>query len=338
MRRFVLFGRDPARDAPDARPVSDAPDWVQANPARIDRALRHALALPSGGWAVLDASDRFGETPRRLRVAGHTLVVWRGRGGLRAGPDRCPHMGASLCEGRVDRDGRVVCPWHGLALGDEKHGAWAPLPTHDDGVLAWVRLPALLAPGEAPTDAPILPARPARFISGVIRMEARCEPRDILANRLDPWHGAHFHPHSFLRLKVIDEDVSQITVRVVYKVLGPLAMEVDARFDCPDPRTIVMTIVGGDGVGSVVETHATPLDADRSAVIEATLATSDRLGFGAFRRLGRAVRPLIERRAARLWVEDCAYAERTYALRAERAAPAQSPTGKPAMNPRGGIE
>ena len=38
-------------------------------------------------------------------------------------------------------------------------------------------------------------------------------------------------------------------------------MEVDARFHCPEPRTIVMTIIRGEGVGSDVETHATPLEA-----------------------------------------------------------------------------
>lgn len=314
MARFVLFGRSPASEL-DADPVSDRPDWVQANPARIERSLAHARSLPSGGWAVLDASDRI-DAPRGFTVAGRALVAWRTPdGALRVAPEACPHMGASLCDGHVDRDGRVVCPWHGLALGDRARGDWAPLTTHDDGVLAWVRMPELLAPGEAPTDAPILTARPRSFMSGVIRMEARCEPRDIIANRLDPWHGAHYHPHSFLRLHVIDEDVTQLTVRVVYKVLGPLAMEVDARFDCPDPRTIVMTILRGDGVGSVVETHATPIDEGRSAVIEATLATSDRMLFPFVRKLSGLARPLIEARAARLWVEDKAYAERTYALR-----------------------
>ncbi len=315
MSDFVLFGRDPAREAPEARRISDEPDWVQADPTRIERALEHAMALPSGGWAVLDASARIDANPRRMKVAGRTLVVWRGAEGPRAAPDRCPHMGASLCGGKVDDGGRVVCPWHGLALGDGPHGGWAPLPTHDDGVLTWVRMRALLAPDEEPTDAPILPPRPSRFIDGVIRMEATCEPRDIIANRLDPWHGAHFHPHSFLHLEALEEDPSQVTVRVVYKVLGPLAMKVDARFHCPDPRTIVMTIIAGDGVGSVVETHATPLDATHSAVIEATLATSDRLLFPLFRRVRRLIRPVIERRAARLWVEDCDYAEQTYALR-----------------------
>lgn len=340
MSRFFLFGRSPARENPDASPINDdRPDWVQANPVRIERALKRALAQPSGGWAVLDASDRITKKPRAMMVAGRELVLWRAPDGPRAAPEACPHMGASLCEGHVDANGRVVCPWHGLALGDRKHGSWAPLPVHDDGVLTWVRMPELLAPGETPTDAPILPARPRTFLSGVIRREARCEPRDILANRLDPWHGAHFHPHSFLRLRVIDEDETQITVRVVYKVLGPLGMEVDARFDCPDPRTIVMTIVAGDGAGSVVETHATPLTHDRTAVTEATLATSDRVGFGLAKRVNKLVRPFIERRADRLWEEDCAYAERTYALRERKRLPlSDQPIGKPAMNPRGGIE
>lgn len=315
MARFVLFGRDPAQEAGATEASNDRPDWAQANPARIERSLRHALAKPSGGWAVLDASDRI-SAPRGFTVGGEELVAWRTKDGtLRVAPEACPHMGASLCDGEVDDAGRIVCPWHGLALGDRARGDWEPRIAHDDGVLAWVRLPQFLAPDERFTDAPILAARPDKFLSGVVRMEARCEPRDILANRLDPWHGAHYHPHSFLRLSVIDEDVSQLTVRVVYKVLGPLAMEVDARFDCPDPRTIVMTILRGDGVGSVVETHATPIDAGRTAVIEATLATSDRMLFPLFRTLGALARPMIERRAARLWVEDRAYAERTYALR-----------------------
>lgn len=314
MARFVTFGRSPAETSPHARPTSGAPDWQQADPRRIERALQRALARPTGGWTVLDASDRI-RAPRRFRVAGRELVAWRGPEGVRVAPDACPHMGASLCEGRVDEAGRIVCPWHGLALGDRPHGSWAPLVVHDDGVLTWVRSPALLGEGDALSDAPILPARPASYLHGVIRAEAHCEPRDVLANRLDPWHGAHFHPHSFLRLAVVDEDDDQITVRVVYRVVGPLGVEVDARFDCPDARTIVMTIVAGEGVGSVVETHATPMGDGRTAIVEATLATSDQPAFAWFRRANRLVRPLIEKRAARLWVEDVAYAERTYALR-----------------------
>ena len=37
---------------------------------------------------------------------------------------------------------------------------------------------------------------PTESIAAVLSMPARCEPRDIIANRLDPWHGAWFHPYA----------------------------------------------------------------------------------------------------------------------------------------------
>jgi isorenieratene synthase len=180
------------------------------------------------------------------------------------------------------------------------------LPTHDDGVLTWARLA-----GEEQTPAPILAPRPERFVSAVVRVEARCDPPDVIANRLDPWHGVHFHGHSFGRLRVTAWSEEEVRVRVVYRVLGPVGVEVDAVFSCPDPRTIVMTIVGGVGKGSVVETHATPMAPGRTAIIEATLAT----GGEGIRWAAPLVRPLLERAARRLWVDDAAYAERRFALR-----------------------
>ena len=76
-----------------------------------------------------------------------------------------------------------------------------------------------------------------------------------------------------------------------------------------------MTILEGEGKGSVVETHAAPIDEGRTAIVEATLATSDRNGFQHALKLKRLIRPLIERSARRLWVDDVAYAERLYELR-----------------------
>lgn len=113
-------------------------------------------------------------------------------------------------------------------------------------------------------------------------------------------------------------------MRVVYRVLGRLGVEVDARFCCPEPRTIAMTIVSGEGEGSVVETHARPIAPGRTAIIEATLAASDRLGFRAARLASPLLRPLIRRAAERLWVEDAAYAERRWALRRGDATKAKS--------------
>ena len=305
---------------PDEDP-SLLPDWAQASPREIGEALERALARPTGGWVVLDASRTIRSGPRKYLVAGRELVAWwckkPGHEGPRVGPDFCPHMGAELSKGSVDREGRIVCPWHALAFsGSEKKGSFAPLLTHDDGVLTWARVPELVRDEDPLTERPFLVARPQRFLDAVIRMEARCEPRDVIANRLDPWHGAHFHPHSFARLRVVDRGPDHVTVRVVYRIAGRVGMEVDARFDCPDARTIVMTIVAGEGVGSIVETHATPLAEGRTAIVEATLATSERPEVISWLpRAGSLLRPFVEARARRLWVEDVDYCERTHALR-----------------------
>jgi isorenieratene synthase len=312
--RLVQIGRK-LRPAPGP---STTPDWRQADPRWLDQAYRAAAARPSGGWYVVDASSRIGNEPRCVTIAGQHLVAWRAHGRVQLAPNRCPHMGATLHDGRV-RDGKLVCKWHGLALGAEGHGRWRPLPAHDDGVLTWVRLDEA---GQEWTEAPVLAERPRldKAVSAVVRMEASCEPEHVIRNRLDPWHGVHFHPHSFGTLHVIDQQADEVTVRVTYRIAGPLGVQVDARFHCPEPRTIVMTIVAGDGAGSVVETHATPIAPGRTAVIEATIATSDRPGFRFARRARRLLRPLMESMAARLWVEDTEYAERLYELEQQDAA------------------
>jgi isorenieratene synthase len=321
--RLALLGRR----LPPAGPRDTRPDWQQASASWIARALQHAQQLPSGGWYVLDASSAIGaigSSPRRYQVRGQSFVVWRDEGGILAAPEACPHLGASLASARVC-DGKLVCPWHGLALGRAGHLGWKPLPSHDDGVLFWVRPRG----EEEATSLPNVPVRPRDPLAAVIRIEAECEPRDVIANRLDPWHGAHYHPHSFASLHVLEQDDRAITVRVAYRLVGALAVEVDARFACTDSRSIVMTIVRGEGEGSVVETHATPLSAGRTAIIEATLASSERKGFAVARQLAPLVQPLMARAARRLWREDAEYAERLYSLRTRSALPLRGRVDRP---------
>ena len=299
------------KSLPPVDTVSTLEDWQQARPQWIQNALKHAQSIADPGWFVVDATRSVGSKPRLIRINGHDYVVWRSNNGFVVAPDACPHMGASLATGHTC-EGEVVCPWHGLRLGANGHGAWKPLPTFNDGVLLWVALEA--QPPRA--DGPILATRPTRFLDAVIRREFDCDPQDIVANRLDPWHGAHYHPYAFGKLRVIDQSDEDIVVRVIYRVGGPLGIEVDARFHCPEPRAIVMTIVRGEGEGSLVETHATPIEPGRSALIEATLATSHRPQFWMMTRLfGGMLRPLVQKAAARLWVDDGAYAERLFTLR-----------------------
>lgn len=307
------------------------PTYRQAEPAVIEAALQRALRRPSGNWYVFAASAEVrADRPFGTAVAGVEIVAWRDeRGGLRVGPATCPHLGANLATGKIDC-GALVCPWHGLRLAGGREFGWKPLPAHDDGVLVWVRLDRI--GGEEPLDAPVLPERPTGpRLAAVARLEGVCEPQDVIANRLDPWHGAWFHPYSFAQLEVLsappvdaDEDSDLFQTAVTFH-LGRVGVPVIARFTAPEPRTIVMHVVDGEGVGSVVETHATPLGdgpdgRPRTAVIEAVIAQSGRTGFQHALRAAPLLRPVMRLAAARLWRDDVEYAERRYALRSARSA------------------
>jgi nitrite reductase/ring-hydroxylating ferredoxin subunit len=350
-----LKGRFPLR-------VFHAPPWPRqeptypdADPAVITAAYRRAQRRPWGNWYVVGSSREIpAGRPVGRTVDDVEVVLWRDtEGRLRAGPGACPHLGAPLADA-VLHEGRLVCRWHGLTLddkagrggengggtgqgggngggnGQERLGGWCPLPAHDDGVLAWVRLDRL--GGQPPTDRPLVPRRPdGAVLDGVATVVGRCQPRDVVRNRLDPWHGAWLHPYSFANLRVLgapptdpelppERDV--FTLEVTFRVAGRVGVPVLAEFSCPGPRTVVMRIVAGEGTDSVVETHATPIGtgsdgAPRTAVVEAVVATSPRPGFAVARAAAPLVRPAMAWAARRLWRDDIAYAERTYALRAD---------------------
>jgi nitrite reductase (NADH) small subunit len=63
---------------------------------------------------------------RAVEVAGRLVAVFRQQGQYYAIDDVCPHMGASLSAGYVEK-GIVTCPWHAwrFRLAD---GAWADNP------------------------------------------------------------------------------------------------------------------------------------------------------------------------------------------------------------------
>ncbi|MET7685115.1 DUF5914 domain-containing protein [Streptomyces sp. NPDC005423] len=315
------------------RPVSwekQRPTWREARPAVIAQALKRSQARPSGNWYVVGATrDVAADRPLARTVAGQEVVVWRDAADrLVAGAGVCPHLGAPLRDSPV-RCGTLVCHWHGLALTGTPFAGWEPLPVHDDGLLVWVRLDGV--GGEAPLDAPVVPVRPAPAgaLSAVYTCVGTCEPEDVVANRLDPWHGAWFHPYSFVDLTVVDapdpgpgsvEAEDAFAVDVSFKLAGRLVVPVRAVFTAPEPRTVVMHITEGEGRGSVVETHATPLGSDhlgrpRTAVVEAVVAASDRRGFAVARSMAPLLRPVMRATAGRLWRDDLAYAERRWLLR-----------------------
>ena len=200
---------------------------------------------------------------------------------------------------------------------------WKPFPSHDDGVLVWVRLDSV--GGEAPLDEPVIVGHgPTGDTADRGHPRGRClragrhhrQPARPLARRLvspvfvHPARGAdHARP----------SDDDRFLVSVTFR-MGRFGVPVIAEFTTPDARTVVMRIIEGEGTGSVVETHATPTasgpDGRRaSTVIEATIASSPAPGFAVRAARGPLITPLMRHAATRLWRDDLAYAERRYRLR-----------------------
>ncbi|WP_377639602.1 DUF5914 domain-containing protein [Oryzobacter terrae] len=322
--RAEVRRRVPVRRLPQTPPAHLRGTWREARPARIDAAVEDALGRPTHGWLVAAASTELGHGRTLLRtVAGREVVLWRDAdGSLLAGPGACPHLGAPLADCDVV-EGTVLCRWHGMPLGRAGDGAWRTFAAHDDGVLLWVRV-GPVEEGVEPTPLPVLATRPdpAGAIASVISLPAVCEPRDVVANRLDPWHGAWLHPYAFSDLAVDDRASSpdRLVLDVAYRLGRTFAVPVRAEFTCPDSHTVVMTITGGEGVGSVVETHATPLTAPgvhpaATVMTEAVVATSERTGFRVARSLAPLVRVGMRASATQLWADDLVYAARLYELR-----------------------
>lgn len=72
--------------------------------------------------------------PQRVQIDGAELLLYRDGDRVLAFGTRCPHLGAPMCDGWIDR-GCIVCPWHGsrfsLNTGEVLRGpATAHLPCY----------------------------------------------------------------------------------------------------------------------------------------------------------------------------------------------------------------
>jgi vanillate O-demethylase monooxygenase subunit len=77
--------------------------------------------FPKNTWYVACTSDEVKEKPLGRRVCNERMVFFRNEDGeVAALEDFCPHRGAALSLGFV-REGRLVCGYHGLAMGCKGH-------------------------------------------------------------------------------------------------------------------------------------------------------------------------------------------------------------------------
>jgi nitrite reductase/ring-hydroxylating ferredoxin subunit/uncharacterized membrane protein len=90
--------------------------------------------LVAEDWQTLMPLSALDGKPQRVEVDGVGMVLHRDGDDVLAVGERCPHLGAPMTDGWVDR-GRVVCPWHGSRFecgsGDVVRGpATASLPAY----------------------------------------------------------------------------------------------------------------------------------------------------------------------------------------------------------------
>jgi nitrite reductase/ring-hydroxylating ferredoxin subunit/uncharacterized membrane protein len=95
---------------------------------------RSGARLTGDHWMPVLPATALDGRPRRVAVNGVGVVLYRSDERVIAVGERCPHLGAPMSDGWIDR-GRIVCPWHGSRFacgsGDVLRGpATAALPNY----------------------------------------------------------------------------------------------------------------------------------------------------------------------------------------------------------------
>jgi len=125
----------------------------------------------NGYWCPVVASGELGNKPIARTRFGQKLVFWRSEGTPVCMPDRCPHRGAALSLGRINKsDNALVCPFHGLEFAADGRCVRLPvernphipgdfgvssLPVHEEDGFIW-----LWRGSDAPTADPQVPRHP----------------------------------------------------------------------------------------------------------------------------------------------------------------------------------
>jgi nitrite reductase (NADH) small subunit/3-phenylpropionate/trans-cinnamate dioxygenase ferredoxin subunit len=85
--------------------------------------------------AVARLADLSEGTGKTVSIKGRLVALFLVQGQVHAIDDACPHMGASLADGRVC-DQIVACPWHGWRF-RVTDGVWVDAPKSGRGVASY---------------------------------------------------------------------------------------------------------------------------------------------------------------------------------------------------------
>jgi nitrite reductase/ring-hydroxylating ferredoxin subunit len=248
-------------------------------------------------------------------IADQEIVFWRTQDDTRrvhAASAVCPHWGGPLGEGRVTADGALTCPWHGWQF---RNGFCLERPrlklprylAHDDGILLWVRLPWDL---EKITTPP-LQARPDDALSFWFDIEIDSDVYHVQENYLDFLHPAEYHETVFNHCEHLGREGEINLVELGYKLPLGKSLITRTRVWAPTPFQIRNEVYDGLAVGLVIESHLTPLSADRTIIHEIyhvpnTVVPDKGWPF---------MRYFMKKSARRIRAEDAIFSARRYRLR-----------------------
>ena len=170
---------------------------------------------PHNAWYVACTPDEIDGKPLGRQICGERMVFFRGIDGTAAAlEDFCPHRGAPLSLGFL-RDEKLVCGYHGLAMGCDGRAAGMPgqrvkgfppvrtFPVIERFGFVWVW------PGDAaaadPAELPLLEwAESDEWVHGGGLYHVACDYRLMIDNLMDLTHEAYVHAGS-IGQKEIDE-------------------------------------------------------------------------------------------------------------------------------------
>lgn len=162
-------------------------------------------------WYLVADSTWITQEPVGLKRLDQEIVIWRDQNGeINVIEDRCPHRGARLSKGRVQK-GRITCSYHGVQL--DGKGVITETPTTPDCPLVgrkavrsypsreikgaiWVYF------GDEDHQEPDEMILPEEFSSDdwssfLFSQVWNCNYQYVLDNRLDPMHGSYLHASSY---------------------------------------------------------------------------------------------------------------------------------------------
>jgi nitrite reductase/ring-hydroxylating ferredoxin subunit len=127
-------------------------------------------------------------TPGTVTGAGH-YAVGNASGRLFAVSRRCRHLGADLAGGSIDKQGCLVCPWHGARYDVETgrmvrgpQGVYAKVPGLGAANIALTRIFPLRRGEVVERDATVFVRRPASRLTLAARRRGRPDPPPALTS------------------------------------------------------------------------------------------------------------------------------------------------------------